>query len=326
MIISRTPLRISFAGGGTDIGVYYKHGYGAVTSTAINKYIYITVNHKFDDQVRVKYSQTELVDDASEIKHPLIREVLKLVDIHKGIEITSMADIPASGSGLGSSSSYTVGLLNALYAHKGQVKSPKTLAEEACKIEIEILDEPIGKQDQYIAAFGGMQHIRFNSDESVFVDPVICPLSVKHELESRMLLFYTGKGREARTILKGQTEKISANLDNLEKMKRQAVEIRAAIQDRNFQKFGETLHEGWMIKRGLSHGISSLEIDEWYEKARAAGALGGKILGAGGGGFLLIYAEKEHHDNIRKALSNLQLTQFKFESQGTKIIYVEDPV
>lgn len=326
MIISRTPLRISFAGGGTDLSEYYRHGYGAVTSTAINKYIYITVNKKWDDKVRVKYSKTELVNDASEIKHPLLREGLKLVGINKGIEVTSLADIPASGTGLGSSSSYTVGLLNALYAFKGIVKSPQTLAEEACKIEIEILGEPIGKQDQYIAAFGGLQHIRFNSDESVFIDPVICPKSVKDRIEGNLLLFYTGLSRESKTILKHQTQKTPLKLSTLDKMRSQSEEIKDAIQHRNYHRFGEILHETWLLKKSLTTRISSGVIDKYYEKARRAGAVGGKILGAGGGGFLLFYVEKKNQKKVIKALSDLTHTQFKFEPQGSKIIYVEDPV
>jgi D-glycero-alpha-D-manno-heptose-7-phosphate kinase len=213
MIISKTPLRVSFAGGGSDLSVYYKHGCGSVVSTAIDKYIYITVNRKFDDLIRVSYSKTEMVKNVDEIEHNIIREALKLVGIETGIEVVYMGDIPlgTAGVGLGSSSSLAVGVLNALYASKGQNVSAEKLARDACRIEIDILKQPIGKQDQYIAAYGGLQHIRFNGDESVFVDPVICQRETKEQLNNKLLLFYTGITRVSSSILAEQEQKTDIN-------------------------------------------------------------------------------------------------------------------
>ncbi len=324
MIISRTPLRVSFAGGGSDLRAFYQHEPGAVTSTAIQKYIYVTVNKKFDDSIRVSYSNTEMVDHIDDLKHGLVREAMKLTGIDKGVEITTIADIPSKGTGLGSSSSLTVGLLNALYAYKGTIKSRRTLAKEACKIEIEILGEPIGKQDQFIAAFGGIQHIQFNPDESVYVDPVICPVEVKRKLEQNLMLFYTGITRKSSTILKEQTKNIKDKMDALHKMKVLSEDVRDSINRHDVDNVGKILHQGWLFKRELASGITNPEIDDYYQSAIGAGAIGGKILGAGGGGFVLVYCLKENQDKVRAALSKLTEIKFKIEPQGSKIIYVED--
>ncbi len=324
MIISRTPLRVSFAGGGTDLKAFYQHEPGAVTSTTIQKYIYVTVNKKFDDKIRVSYSNTEIVDNVDQLKHGLVREAMKFTGIDSGIEITTIADIPSKGTGLGSSSSLTVGLLNALYAYKGVTKSRRTLAEEACKIEIEILGEPIGKQDQYIAAFGGIQHIQFNPDGNVYVDPVICPVEVKRKLESNLLLFYTGITRKSSSILTEQTEKTKDKMEVLQQMKALSEKVRDSLNEQDLDMVGKALHEGWLMKRQLASGISNLEIDNYYEAAIKAGALGGKVLGAGGGGFILVYCSPEHQDKVRQALGELSETAIKLEPQGSKIIYVED--
>ncbi len=324
MIISRTPLRVSFAGGGTDLKAYYQHQPGAVTSTAIQKYIYVTVNKKFDDKIRVSYSKTELVDNVDQLKHGLVREAMKLTGIDSGIEITTIADIPSKGTGLGSSSSLTVGLLNALYAFKGVTKSQRTLAKEACKIEIEILGEPIGKQDQYIAVFGGIQHIQFNPDESVYVDPVICPVATKRKLESNLMLFYTGITRKSSTILTEQSANTKDKMEVLQQMKELSEKVRDSLNEQDLDMVGKALHEGWLMKRQLASGISNPEIDNYYEAAIEAGALGGKVLGAGGGGFILVYCSPEHQDKVRQALSELSETAIKLEPQGSKIIYVED--
>lgn len=324
MIISRTPLRVSFAGGGSDLRAFYQYEPGAVTSTAIQKYIYVTVNKKFDDSIRVSYSKTEMVDHIDDLKHGLVREAMKLTGIDKGIEITTIADIPSKGTGLGSSSSLTVGLLNALYAYKGAIKSRRTLAKEACKIEIEILGEPIGKQDQYIAAFGGIQHIQFNPDESVYVDPVICPVEVKRKLEQNLMLFYTGITRKSSTILKEQTKKTKDKMDALHKMKVLSENVRDSINRHDVDNVGKILHQGWLFKRELASGITNPEIDDYYQSAIDAGAIGGKILGAGGGGFILVYAVKKNQDKIRAALFKLTEIKLKIEPQGSKIIYVED--
>ncbi len=327
MIISRTPLRISFAGGGSDLAAFYRQEPGAVLSTAINKYIYINVNKKFDDQIRASYSITEIVDSVDQLQHELIREALNMVRPNCGIEITSISDIPSQGTGLGSSSTYTVGLLNSLYAHVGQHVGAERLAQGACEIEIERCEKPIGKQDQYIAAFGGLQYIRFNPDESVFVDPVICAPETKLKLQKSLLMLYTGMTRSADSILKEQslnTENDHKKRESLRKMTHLAGELRDALVDNDLDGFGEILHQGWMEKRQLANGISNPRIDRWYEIARQQGAIGGKVLGAGGGGFLLLYSHPERFPDIMHALPELKPVGIKFEPQGSKIIYVEE--
>lgn len=324
MIVSRTPLRISFAGGGSDLSVYYETGYGAVSTTAIDKYIYITVNKKFDDLIRVSYSQTEMVKSVDEVKHNVVREALKLVGIEKGIEVVYMGDIPlgSAGIGLGSSSSLAVGVLNALYAYKGEHASAQKLAEDACKIEIDILGHPIGKQDQYIAAYGGFNHIRFNNDGTVFVDPIICQNKTKTELNNKLMLFYTGIERISSNILEEQKQMTKNNLAYLDKLVLLAEEMKNCLINNDFIKFGEMLHEGWVYKKKLACGITNPKIDGYYEKALKVGAIGGKVLGAGGGGFLLLYCEEKNQNKVREALSDLKETIFKFEPQGSKIIYI----
>jgi D-glycero-alpha-D-manno-heptose-7-phosphate kinase len=327
MIISRTPLRISFAGGGSDLSTYYCHEPGAVLSMAIKKFIYITVNEKFNDQIRASYSVTEIVDTLDELKHKLIREALRLTGRRQGIEITSISDIPSQGTGLGSSSSYTVGLLNALYAFCGRATGAERLASEACQIEIERCKAPIGKQDQYIAAYGGLQYIQFNPDETVFVDPVICAPQTKRALQERLLMLYTGITRPTASVLEQQranTQHDRAKRLNLRRMVELAGLLRAALASEELSVVGEILHEGWMLKRELADGISTSHIDDWYARGRAAGAAGGKILGAGGGGFLLFYAPVERHAAITAALPELRPVPIALEPQGSKIIYVEE--
>jgi len=327
MIISRTPLRISFVGGGSDLAAFYSQDPGAVISTAINKYIYITVNQKFDQRIRASYSMTEMVDSVDRLQHELIREALKLARIESGIEITSISDIPSRGTGLGSSSSYTVGLLNALYAYQGHHAEAERLACEACEIEIEHCGKPIGKQDQYIAAYGNMQYIRFNADETVYVDPVIFPNETKKKLQRQLLLLYTGVTRSADEILREQQKN---SLDNpmtrksLRYLTALAAEMRDALHHGDLDCFGEILHQGWVAKQNLASTISNPKINRWYETARAHGAIGGKLLGAGGGGFLLFYAPSERHAEILAALPELRHIPFRFEPQGSKIIFVEE--
>ncbi len=326
MVISRTPLRVSFAGGGTDIADYYlKHG-GAVTSTAINKHIYVTVNKRFDETIRVAYSRTEIVNHVDEIKHELVREAMKKTGVTEGVEITTIADVPSRGTGLGSSSALTVGLLNALYTFVGKPKSRETLAREACEIEIDILKQPIGKQDQYIAAYGGLQFIQFNRDDSVFVDPVVCPPGTKKELEENLLMFYTGLTRKASDILTEQKKEMKKKdkEEMLNRLKELAYRAKKALEQGNTREIGEILHENWLLKRELASGITNPQIDQMYEKARKAGAVGGKILGAGGGGFLLLYVEKEKQRDVRRALADHRELDFKLEPQGSKIIYIEE--
>lgn len=327
MIISRTPLRISFVGGGSDLPAFYHHEVGAVVSTAINKYIYITVNPKFDQKIRASYSRTEIVDSVDELQHELIREALRLVGIPGTIEITSISDIPSRGTGLGSSSTYTVGLLNALHAYGGHLCGAERLSREACHIEIDKCGHPIGKQDQYIAAYGGLKHIRFNPDETVFVDSIICAPQTRRCLQDRLLLLYTGLTRRSQSILCEQSHNTEHNADKragLQRMAQLAGQLYEALINNDLDGFGEVLHAGWMEKRRLASGITSPCIDQWYETARANGAIGGKILGAGGGGFLLLYAPVDRHHEICQALPELRPISFQFEPQGSKLIYVEE--
>ncbi len=327
MIISRTPLRISFMGGGSDLPAFYEHEPGSVISTAINKYIYITVNKKFDRQIRASYSITEIVDHLGELKHELIRESMRLTGVEEGIEITSISDIPSAGTGIGSSSSYTVGLLNALYAYQGVYAGAERLANDACKIEIEICRKPIGKQDQYIAAYGGLQCIRFNPDGGVWVDPIVCKPETKTEIQRRLLLFYTGITRSADTILEDQKQSTLNNPQvrgTLRNMSQMAQAMRGMLCANGLDNFGELLHEGWMLKKTVAAGISNSRVDEWYELAKKYGAVGGKLLGAGGGGFLLLYAHPDNHAAIISALAELRHVPFRFEPQGSRIIYIEE--
>lgn len=327
MIISRTPLRISFVGGGSDLAAFYSQETGSVVSTAINKYIYITVNQKFDHKIRASYSRTEIVDSRAELQHELIREALGLVGIEGAIEITSISDIPSQGTGLGSSSTYTVGLLNALHAYTGRLAGAERLAREACHIEIERCGLPAGKQDQYIAAYGGLKYIRFNPDGSVYTDPVICQPETRQRVQKRLLLLYTGLTRRSTDILREQshnTENDLAKRDGLRRMVALAGQLHDALIHNDLDGFGEVLHAGWMEKRRLASGISNPQINQWYETARLHGALGGKVLGAGGGGFLLLYAPQNRHQEICQALPELRPVAFSFEPQGSKLIYVEE--
>lgn len=327
MIISRTPLRISFCGGGSDIPSFYQHHQGLVVSAAINKYIYITVNKKFDNLIRVSYSITEFAKMPQKLKHELVRESLLLLGINSGIEITSIADIPSKGTGLGSSSAYAVGLLNALHAYKSEFTSCRQLAEEACEVEINRCHRLIGKQDQYVAAFGGLNSICFNSDGSVSVDPIICRPETKKKLENNLLLFYTNITRLSSSILAKQNEEMRQSPDKrkiVAKMVELAKQLKASIEKNDLETFGDLLHQNWELKKQITTGISNERIDRWYKIARKNGALGGKILGAGGGGFLLLYAPKSAHKKICLALPKLKPKPFIFEAEGSKIIYFGD--
>ena len=329
MIITRTPLRISFCGGGTDLPSFYRREQGAVVSSSINKYIYITINRLsryFDHKISLKYSRTELVNSVDEVRHPIIREAMKLTGVVDSVEITSMADIPA-GTGLGSSSSYAVGLLHALHSFKGEAVSAGRLAEEACRIEIELLGDPIGKQDQYIAGYGGICHIRFNPDESVFVDPVICSYPTKKTLQDNLMIFFTGGVRRAGDILEVQKATTHEKMDVLRQMKDLCVDMIETLREaRSLSKFGEILHRGWSLKRTLVESISNDSINYYYDEARKAGAIGGKVLGAGGGGFLLFYVEPHKRRQVKQALSDLPELPFMFEPQGSKVIYISDDI
>ena len=322
MIITRTPFRVSFAGGGSDLAAFYEHEPGMVLSAAINKYMYLTVKPRFGNTFRVSYSRTELRDQVDYIEHPIVRECLTQLDVHRGLEIVSIADLPAK-SGMGSSSSFTVGLLNALHALKGHFTTADQLAREACAIEIDQLKEPIGKQDQYIAAYGGLQFIQFFPDGSVFVDPVICSSDTKRELSRRLVLFFTGETRDASSVLEKQRSNTNGRLGALRRLcglARQMREVLTAGKDLNV--FGHLLHEAWETKKSLECSISNPRIDCAYQRAREAGALGGKLLGAGSGGFLLFYCEPHRHEQLKRVLEGLEEVPFCFDPQGTKVIYV----
>ncbi|MEK7384579.1 MAG: GHMP kinase [Elusimicrobiota bacterium] len=321
MIISRTPFRISFVGGGTDLAAFYRRRPGAVVSTAIDKYMYVTVNRYFDDSIILKYRRTELVKRVSDIRHPILRECLKLVGIERGIEMTSMADI-VGGTGLGSSSSFTVGVLHALHAFKGEYRTAGELAREACRIEIEILKEPIGKQDQYIAAYGGFQSIEFMTDETVRVDPIVLGEKTRAALAERTLLLYTGVTRKAGPILRRFRAKFELKDRHMTRLRDLAYEAREALRGGDVDALGPLLDEGWQLKKSISGGISNPGIDRAYEVARKAGAAGGKILGAGGGGFLLLYMPAAKRCVVRRALSSWREIPFGLEPEGSKIVYV----
>ncbi|MFA6002683.1 MAG: GHMP kinase [Elusimicrobiota bacterium] len=321
MIISRTPFRISFVGGGTDLAEFYRNSPGAVVSTAIDKYMYITVNRYFDDNIILKYRRTELVPSVDKIRHPILRECLRKVGISRGIEITSMADI-VGGTGLGSSSSFTVGVLHALHAYKGEFCTAEQLAREACEIEISRLGEPIGKQDQYIAAYGGFKFLEFLADDNVRVDPLICPPQVWAKLSGRMIMLYTGVTRKAGPLLRRARAKFGENRAVLVRMRELAEFARRELQLGMVDSLGELLHEGWVLKRSLASGISNPAIDRAYETARRHGATGGKILGAGGGGFLLLMCPPAKRQSVLRGLRGWREIPVQLEPEGSKIIYV----
>ncbi|HEY0758053.1 MAG TPA: hypothetical protein VGD59_02230 [Acidisarcina sp.] len=327
MIISKTPCRISFAGGGSDIAAYYREHGGAVVSVTIDKYIYVALNEKFDHRIRVSYSRTEEADTVDQVQHPIVRSCLKLLGQERGgIEIVSVADIPSRGTGLGSSSSFTVGLLNGLFAYQGRQASPEELARLSCDVEIDLCGQPIGKQDQYAAAFGDLRMYRFHPDGTVAVDPLICKRQTMEALQGNLLMFYTGMTRNAGDILEQQTQVLAHDLDaqaKMHKMVEHAELVRRTLEAGDADGVGEILHESWMLKRTLTGGISTGEIDGWYAKARAAGALGGKILGAGGGGFLLMYAPLDRQPAVIDALRELRRIPFRFEREGSKIVYYQ---
>ena len=322
MIISRSPVRITLGGGGTDLHSYYSKYGGSLIAAAIDKYTFVTAHPRFPDDIRLKYSKIEQIKEVNEIKHNIFREALKLLNIKKSIELTSLADVPGR-SGVGTSGSFTVSLLNALHAYKREFISQRQLAEEACKIEIEILKEPIGKQDQYACAYGGLNHIRFNPDETVFVNPVISKRETKEDLDSNLLLFYTGIHRKASTILTESKQNMGNLREHVDTLRDLSEEMASALKNNDLSCFGELMHTAWQYKKKTGK-VSNPEIDKYYEKVRSAGALGGKILGAGGGGFLLVYCEQPAQKKVRERLSDLKETEFHLEPQGCRIIYVEE--
>lgn len=323
MIITRTPLRISFAGGGTDLPSYYRaHGGGAVTSAAIDRYIHVLVSTKFDHTIRAAYSHTENVEHLDQLQHGLIREAMRRTGVTSGVEVHTVADIPSEGTGLGSSSTLTVGLLQALYAYRGILKDPAELAHEACEIEINQLKGTVGKQDQYIAAFGGVQYFEFHPDETVRSVPIPISAADRDALGAHLSLFYTGQTRRAQGLLEGQSARTKENVPSLERMRALATEARDAIAASDWQRLGAVLDEGWRLKRGLTDGITSSAIDELYDQAKAAGAYGGKIAGAGGGGFLLLVHPPDRTRQIEAALSPRPRTPVRISAEGSRILFV----
>lgn len=326
MIITKTPFRISFAGGGSDLPVFYSRQEGCVLSATINKYMYVAIHPTFNrEETVVKYNKTEIVRDLRKIQHPIARQLLLDHGI-SGVEVTSMADVP-SGTGLSTSSAYTVGLIHVLYAYQGKFCSQQRIAKEACELEIDKLGEPIGKQDQYGTAVGGVKFIRFLPDGSVDVEPLIISAEVRRRLDDNLLLFYTGLTHSAGDILKEENANIAneeEKFSNLVQMTDLARVMREALLAGDLKSFGSLLHRCWLLKKKLAGKISNGVIDDYYQLAMESGALGGKLLGAGGGGFLLFYCEKQRQKRLRSALNKLVELPFSLENSGTKVVYIGD--
>jgi len=321
MIISQTPLRISFAGGGTDFARYYREHEGAVVSSAIDKYVYVVVVPRFDELIIVNYTKKETVEKVGELKHELVREAMLRTGVENGVEITTLADVPSEGSGLGSSSTVTVGLLHALYAYKGRLVTAEQLAREACEIEIDICGKPIGKQDQYIAAYGGICHFRFCKDDTVDVRQFRRSAELIHGISRNIMLFYTGRTRKAGNILSVQNDRTEINIEHLHRLKALVPRTAEALDRLRLWEVGRVLNDGWLLKQQLAEGIGSPEIAEMYDTALGAGAAGGKICGAGGGGFLLLYCDPAHHKAVRKAMETYRELPIALDPDGSKIIF-----
>ena len=320
MIITQTPLRISLAGGGTDFRDFFeKHG-GAVVSSAIDKYVYCIVKERFDDKIYVNWTKKEIVDSVDQLEHELVREAMRKVGVTKGVEISFLADIPAEGSGLGSSSSVTVGVLNALYHHVGATPTAEQLAREACEIEIDIIGKPIGVQDQYIAAYGGLRYFKFGPGPEVRVNLIDASRATLDDLDNMLMLFFTGKTRESASILAEQKSNIEKKADLLKAMAQQAEQVRKAIATGAIDSLGSLLHEAWEAKRKLAGTITNSQLDKIYERALKAGALGGKISGAGGGGFFLLCVPSDKRQSVRQALTDLREMPFRLEKGGSRVV------
>ena len=326
LIVTRTPLRLSFAGGGTDLAEFYQRDFGAVLSTAINQYLYVTLKphgRLFEEKYRLNYSETEQVDTLDSIKNDIARECLRLLPVDPPIYISTVSDVP-SASGLGSSSSFAVGLLNALHALKGERVSAEQLAEEAAHVEIDILERPIGKQDHYAVAFGGINYICFLPDGRVTLEPQHLTEGYLDKLFNHVLMFSTGIWRDASSILEEQKRNTANSVDVLMAMRGHAQELRAILSDGFLpREFGAVMDTSWQLKRQLASGITSDRIDTWYQRATEAGAWGGKLCGAGGGGFLVFIADPERHEAVRRALSDLEELCVSYEAQGSRLLLVE---
>jgi len=321
VIVVRTPLRLSFLGGGTDFPDYYHEQGGVVISTAIDKYVYVIAKERFDDKIYVNYSQKEIVERVGDLRHELVREAMRITGVERGIEITTLADIPSSGTGLGSSSAVTVGVLQALYTYQGMIVTAEMLAQQACEIELLRCHKPIGKQDQYISAYGGLRQITFRANgyieaEALGFDPVLT-----QRLNRNLMLFYTNITRSADTILAEQRDNIANRRAFLDTLRDLAARGRACLETGDLDAFGRLMDEGWELKKQLASGVSNGTLDALYTAAREAGALGGKIAGAGGGGFLLVYCPLDKQEAVRQALSHLRELPFQFERDGSKVIF-----
>ena len=326
IVTTKTPLRITFTGGGTDLPQYYRnYGPGAVVSAAVDRYIYISVSRNFrKDEIRVSYSKTENgLKSVDEIQHPTVREAMKLLGIDTGIQIVSITEVPSGGTGLGSSSSFLVGLLNALHTWIGETVSPGQLAEEAVKIERNILGEPGGKQDQYIAAYGGIQFMQFEKNEDVRLKRINIKGESLNELNDQLLMFYTGVERKSVDIHKNQSSGIDFNRSSYDRMKEIALITKKNLEDHNFSELGKSLDENWKLKKRLSNKISQDVIDHWYSEALSAGAMGGKLIGAGGGGFLLFLTPIEKQNLVVNALRGLERHRIQVENLGSRVVYLE---
>lgn len=324
MLITRSPLRISLGGGGTDLPSYYRERGGFLISAAIDKYVWVTILRPFVRGIFLKYSKIEHVDRVDDIEHPIIREAFRMLNITElQHEITTLADIPA-GTGLGSSGSFTTALLKALYSHERRLLLPEDIARLACELEIERLGRPVGKQDQYIAAYGGITCFEFGKDGSVRAEPLDVSQSTLHELEDHLLMFFTGFSRSASDILKDQDDKTkqadAAMVANLDYVKDLGYRIRAALEGGKPETFGALMHEHWERKRKRSSGMSNPQIDAWYQMGRQAGAIGGKLVGAGGGGFLMFYAPEPQRVRAAMAEAGLAEVRFRFDFDGTRVL------
>jgi D-glycero-alpha-D-manno-heptose-7-phosphate kinase len=321
MIIVQTPLRVSFLGGGTDFPSYFmEEGGTSILTSAIDKYIFVTIKKRFDPMIRVGYTRTEIVDRVDEVQHELIREAMRITGIQKGVEITTMGDIPA-GAGLASSSAVTVGALHAMYTYLGESVTAERLAREACEIEIDRLKKPIGLQDQYICALGGLRFLEFRPDGSVVAERIELEPRLSYRLNESLLLFYTGVTRKADSILDEQKANIKNSRKLLHQIKHMACLAKEELLMGNLDIIGMLLHESWELKKQLASRVSNPTIDAIYEAALKAGAIGGKITGAGGGGFLLLYCPYEKREAVRDALSDLQEVPFNLEPDGSKVIF-----
>ena len=320
MIVTRTPLRISFCGGGSDLPSFYEKYGGHVVSTTVDKYVYLTLERSFHlDTTSLKYSTVEKVNDLDDIKHPIFRECLKMYDV-QGVEVNSTADIP-SGTGMGSSSSFTVGTINLLQAYRGRTLDKEGLARAACEMEMDILKEPIGKQDQYAAAYGGLNYYHFRKDGGVDVEPLALSKDLKDSLSRRLALFYIGGQRSSGDILKGQSKSSKKRDTAQNKMCSLAIKLKDDLLSGNIDSLGKLLDEGWKLKRGLTAGISNSKIDDIYDHGLANGAVGGKLLGAGGAGFMLFYVHEKDRQGLKTALKGCREIPFEMENDGSRVVF-----